>query len=405
MKLYQHQEEAALWLAARKRAYLGDRPRVGKTAAICAALRNIGARHPIVVCPAIVRTHWRKNLAEFGIHDAGVFSYGHELDFSDAEALVLDEAHYLASPTAQRTRRLLGKNGTARRVLVVWCASGTPLPRHPGQYATVLLSLFPAVALAHGLRTVRDVQERFCIVHRYQTQWGWKEKVVGTQNDAEFREILDATMLARTLDDVGLDVPKLQWQQIELENVVGHEQFQLKEWAANDSSPGATQARHALGLVKSESVVHWLQEELTDQNEKLVVFAHHLLVLDVLQSGLGKFGVVRVDGSTPPMLRDAAMAAFQDPNSNVRVFLGQNTACQTGIDLTAASRVVLVEPDWVATINDQLGHRIVGVNQKATRVVAQMVSLAGTLDDAIVRQNVREAMMQNRMFPGGMDEC
>ena len=85
-----------------------------------------------------------------------------------------------------------------------------------------------------------------------------------------------------------------------------------------------------------------------------------------------------------------------------RVFLGQNIACMMGIDLSAASTILSVEPDWVATNNDQLGHRILGPKQQSTHVVAQMISLAGTIDDSIVRQNAREAAWQHRMFPGGV---
>ena len=84
-----------------------------------------------------------------------------------------------------------------------------------------------------------------------------------------------------------------------------------------------------------------------------------------------------------------------------RVFLGQNIACMMGIDLSAASTILSVEPDWVATNNDQLGHRILGPNQRSKHVVAQMISLAGTIDDSIVRQNAREAAWQHRMFPEG----
>jgi SNF2 family DNA or RNA helicase len=90
--------------------------------------------------------------------------------------------------------------------------------------------------------------------------------------------------------------------------------------------------------------------------------------------------------------RDEAIDRFQsDPRT--RVFLGQNIACQTGITLTAAKRVVLVEPDWTGDVNLQLGKRVARIGQKSNRVIVQMISLSGTLDEGIVAQNARETRM------------
>jgi SNF2 family DNA or RNA helicase len=80
------------------------------------------------------------------------------------------------------------------------------------------------------------------------------------------------------------------------------------------------------------------------------------------------------------------------------VFLGQNIACQTGITLAAAHRVVLVEPDWTADVNFQLGQRVARIGSTAKRCIGQMIALAGTLDEAIVAQNERETRMAADLF-------
>ncbi len=113
---------------------------------------------------------------------------------------------------------------------------------------------------------------------------------------------------------------------------------------------------------------------------------------NALRAGLESFGVAYVDGDTCQAFRDERIDAFQmDPRT--RVFLGQDTCCQEGITLTAARRVILVEPEWTAMKNYQLGKRVARIGQTAERCIGQLITLAGTLDEAIVAQNLRETRM------------
>jgi hypothetical protein len=131
---------------------------------------------------------------------------------------MLDEAHYLKHANAQRTQFLLGPNGYARRLPLVWAASGTPVSKNPYEYWTPLSSLFPKVALAHGLRTHEDFKARFCVVRPRYLRGKTVEKIMPElRNEAEFREILAETMLRRTLDDLGFDVPPLDFQIVRLD--------------------------------------------------------------------------------------------------------------------------------------------------------------------------------------------
>jgi SWI/SNF-related matrix-associated actin-dependent regulator 1 of chromatin subfamily A len=167
------------------------------------------------------------------------------------------------------------------------------------------------------------------------------------------------------------------------------------------ADPHVARMRRRLGELKVEPVVKLLTEQLEDSDEKIVVFAHHRNVLDGLGRGLSRagFGIMNVNGDTSPTARDTAIDMFQTEPS-IRVFIGQNIACQTGITLTAARRVVLVEPDWTADVNLQLGKRIARIGQRAERCVGQLIALAGTLDEAIVAQNQREVRMAETLGLG-----
>ncbi len=147
--------------------------------------------------------------------------------------------------------------------------------------------------------------------------------------------------------------------------------------------------RRLIGEVKAAAVVQMLADELDSSKEKVVVFANHRNVLATLALGLSRFGVAYVDGDSTPAQRDRAIDGFQT-NPFTRVFLGQTLACQTGITLTAASRVVLAEPDWTGVVNVQAAGRVARIGQTSKRCIAQMISLAGTLDEAIVANHRRE---------------
>ena len=111
------------------------------------------------------------------------------------------------------------------------------------------------------------------------------------------------------------------------------------------------------------------------------------------------YGVAYVDGDVAARGRDLAIDRFQtDPSC--RLFVGQNIACQTGVTLTAARRVFLVEPDWTGVVNHQLGHRVARIGQQARHCIAHVICLAGTIDEAIINRNMRELRMAETLGLG-----
>ena len=415
--LYEHQDSGASWLSVRSRGYLGDEPGLGKTRTIIEALNRAGVERPLIVAPAIVRSHWGDTTASYGRGAPLIFSYDEImrggtgmmkrlLGLFGVGALVLDEAHYLKHATAQRTKILLGPDGYARRLPVVYLASGTPIPKHVGELWTVVASMFPEVAINHGIRTHAEWLEQFAIMRPMYVRGVRRDKVVGVKNETELNEILSAIMLRRTLDDVGLDVPMIDWQVLKLD---GTEPFALVDddnaallevsryrGALEDiaNEPHIARMRRRLGELKVDPVVQMLRSQLADSTEKVVVFAHHTDVLRALADGLRQFGAVRVDGGTSDAARHHALDKFQH-YADCRVFIGQNQTTGTGFDglQHAAHRAILVEPSWSNYENVQLAKRLARIGATERRVIVQMVSLAGTLDDAIVGQNLREAKM------------
>ena len=419
--LFHHQSSGAEWLAQRDHAYLGDTPGLGKTRTLLTALKLRAVSRALVVCPAIVRSHWRReNAALQAVEHLVVMSYEEitrggialmqSLLMDPTEALVLDEAHYLKSPTAQRTQLLLGRNGYARRIPVVYCASGTPIPRHPGEIWTVLSSLFPGEAIAFGVQTLAKFESAYCVKTGRFVRGRYVEKVIGMKNADRFRLLLSRFLLRR---ETGAgDTPKIWYQPLTLDAPDFPHQREDEmtprvdvdihfAWIADlANTPHIANYRRRVGEAKVAPVVKVIVDRLQDAAEpKIVIFAHHRTVLDALEVGLKEFHPARIDGSTPPTQRERALARFQQ-DKQCRIFLGQNDACGTGMDglQKVASTLILVEPNWVATHNVQYANRLARMGQPAPTVTIQSVCLAGTLDEWIIRQNVRELLMQEHMF-------
>lgn len=393
--LYEHQRTGASWLAERTRGLLTDVPGLGKTYSLLEAAALAADAPPVVICPAIVRTHWRRvaDAMDMTVH---VFSYDEVVRRGalpyKPNCLLLDEIHYLKNPSAQRTKLILGKTGIARKVPIVYGASGTLVSKHPAELWPVLASLFPDVAAAHGLHTYRDFLDRFCLVYQQHIGHGRVVERIRPelQHAAEFQEILSAISLRRTLDDVGLDVPPLDWQTLEIDLVTKPDEEGVDpDMPAN---PNTARYRREVGEGKAVPAARLIAEVLDETDEKVVVFAYHRSVLDCLRAALGEYGVAYVDGDVTGTARDSAIDRFQE-RPGTRVFLGQNIACQTGITLTAARRVYLVEPEFTRDVNYQLGKRVARIGQTAERCVVHMLCVADSLDYSITRRNQQELQM------------
>jgi SWI/SNF-related matrix-associated actin-dependent regulator 1 of chromatin subfamily A len=426
MKLFDHQVSGAKFLAGRGKALLGDTPGLGKTATAIEALRLKGVYRPLVICPAIARSHWANEFAKMewsgeqphiesfeeitmgGLAHMANHIYGRE----PIDGLVIDEFMKVKHPTSLRAQLIAGNDGYARRLEHVIALSGS-IPRHAGELYTTLVSLAPHLLSGAGIKTREQFMSRYTERRFFRANGQMREKVVGQKNVGELQHLLDVVMIKRDLPDVGLDVPKVWWQQMRVDadgfpmiDEMGRVETNaavtaaLREGTLADiaEDPYIARMRRRIGELKAPAVVEALRDQLEGTGEQIVVFAHHRSVLEILKEGLYEhgLGISYIDGDTSRDDRDAEVKAFQAGKR--RVFIGQNIACQYSLTLTAAHRVVLVEPDWTADVNYQLGQRIARIGSTAERCIGQLVVLAGTLDEAIVRQNERELRQYAELF-------
>ncbi|KAI1410249.1 hypothetical protein F5Y13DRAFT_202377 [Hypoxylon sp. FL1857] len=116
--------------------------------------------------------------------------------------------------------------------------------------------------------------------------------------------------------------------------------------------------------------------------EKTLVFSLWTSFLDLIEIPMQDEGYryVRYDGSMRQEDRDAVVQKFMD--SDVQVMLVSLSAGNAGLNLTAASHVILLEPFWNPFIEEQAIDRTHRIGQKKV-VTVYRVLIAGTVEDRI----------------------
>ena len=419
IELLPYQKTGAAFLASRERAGLFDEMGVGKTAQAIHACDLAGAKRILVICPAAVREVWRGEFRKFariprritkgatlqdlnlwlrGKTDVLLVSYdmatrwAKHLDGALAEVCIFDEAHFLKSPTAARTRAMLGRgcdgrDGVARWSGRVWFLTGTPAPNDPADIWP-LLRFTGATPL--GLATWVNRYMRIK-PSAYSTRTTPRKETV-----AELKQSIDSVSIRRTKTDVNLQIPPIWLTTQTIDGDTAEIRALLSQHPGLEASimeavekgglsfldaQHIATLRRLTGEAKAPALVELISEELENGIEKIVLFGLHKSSIGIVQRGLGRFGCVRIDGSVGEQDRVQAIQDFQ--NGSARVFIGNIRAAGTGITLTAASEIVVFEPDWSPANNAQALMRVHRLGQTQT-VRARFVALANSIDVNVI---------------------
>lgn len=129
-----------------------------------------------------------------------------------------------------------------------------------------------------------------------------------------------------------------------------------------------------------------LLKQIQETGEKTIIFSQWTLLLDLLEVAMwhDKFPhpPVRYDGSMSATLRNTAAKRFRD-KPDVKVMLVSLRAGNAGLNLTAASRVIIMDPFWNPYIEMQAVDRAYRIGQqKEVKVYRILTKL--TVEDRIV---------------------
>lgn len=450
-ELFPYQVTGAEFLAGRKFALLADEMGLGKSAQTIRACDLLDARRILVLCPAIARINWLREFDRFSLYGlpthamqsrdaepgaSGVTTCSYDLA-SDKhvkakleriqwDILILDEAHYLKTMSTLRTQAVLGKRGLIHVAGKAWLLTGTPMTSHPGD-------LWPMLYVSGTTNLKYEAfTEKFCTGR--ETLFGWR--ITGAKQSAipELKKLLNKIMLRRRKSEVLKDLPPISFGTFTVEpgpvdleiklyelwrRAGGDEKLralidQQEDMLANTlhslkssktplrdisnlmntfDNRSLSELRQYTGLAKCPAIIEKITEELDNGLDKIVIFAVHKVVIELLREGLRKYGAVTLYGGTPPQKRQQNIDKFQT-SPRCRVFIANIAAAGTSVTLTASCEALFAECDWTPANNSQAAMRVHRIGQ--TRPVRiRYAALADSTDEKVteaLRRKTRDEL-------------
>ncbi|WP_344894385.1 DEAD/DEAH box helicase [Actinomadura meridiana] len=371
-----YQSFGARFALVQRRVILGDEMGLGKTVQAIAAMAHLrarGATHFLVVCPASVLINWvreiesRCALAAHPLHGSGrdaalekwvadggiavtTLATLHSLDVPkdvDVGMFVVDEAHYAKN---HETRRAQAVAHWCERTKNVLFLTGTPMENRVEEFRSLVAHLRPEVA--------KEVRPR--------------DAVMGAR---AFRSAVAPVYLRRNQQDVLVELPEVVHVD-ELEEFSAEDEVAYR--AAVNEGNFMAMRRAAFAVPEKSAKLDRLGElvEEAEANElKVVVFSYFRDVLATVKDALPK---VRgpISGDVPPARRQEMVDAFAEDQGHA-VLLAQIQAGGVGLNLQAASVVIICEPQVKPTMETQAIARAHRMGQVRTVQVHRLLTPGG----------------------------
>ena len=399
--LYAFQGYGVQWLAERGHALLADDMGLGKTVQTIVALRllvgSAEVGRALVVCPKSVVTSWKRHFylwapelvvatIEGPSHDrrrkwlafarrCQVLIASYETVVRDArtaveipfDLVVVDEAQRIknmGSETSQAVRRL-----TAQRR---WALTGTPLENRIDDVLTIFRFVSPGLFRAGETPLPRSVRQRIAPYVLRRRKQDVLQDLPPKVRDLRYVSLTPAQRVTyERAEREGL-VRLAEGQDVTVQHVF-ELILRLKQICNFDPATGES------------AKLEWLREyldEATGQGEKVLVFSQFVgQGIRPLEELLANHDPLVYTGELTVDARDAVVRSFQEDPRHL-VLLVSLRAGGTGLNLTAASRVVHFDSWWNPATRLQAEDRAHRIGQTDTVFVSVLVT-EGTIEERV----------------------
>ena len=452
-ELWPFQKASIEYSLRRGGGLVADQPGLGKTPIGVCFANEIKAKRVLVICPASIRIQWATRIREWstmrwpyivypilkssrGVHPTAewtIVSYdlarteaiGRALAAGTYDLIILDEAHMLKTVDSLRTKAIFGdyetgtfrKKGThehifealAGRAGSVLALTGTPLLNRPREAYTLGRALCWD---AYDWMSEDAFNERFNPrvkkegTRKDGSQYVYIDERTGRHQELQYR--MRANFMVRHLkrevmpqlkmpvyDLILVDKTGPVKQALEAESLLGidPEQFNLNDIKVLGHIAAV---RKMMGVAIAPQVADWVHMLIDGGEEKIVVFAWHIEVLNILERSLQKHGVVRIDGSTSTENRSNYVKTFVE-NPKIKVIIGNMQAMGIGTDglQHASCHALVAEPDWVPGNNEQAIDRLDRGGQQRT-VQADLFVAPGSIGEKILGSALKKGAVVHR---------
>nr|CDJ84768.1 SNF2-related and DNA RNA helicase domain containing protein [Haemonchus contortus] len=371
------------------RLLLADEMGLGKSVQALTLARYYKSEWPLlIICPSSVKTAWKTQINKFlpviqkiflmekgsdplptarTSNTVAILSYDlmvlkkKELEEMNYCVIIFDESHLLKDTKAKRTQVAHALAKRATRVILL---SGTPALSRPAE-------LFSQAKGCTNSEELSAILSKRVMIRRLKkdvlTDLPDKRREVVYLSGDKIDTCMDSLKKAKMAFEAGSGVQR------GMGNGKGGDDSLLEYYSLT-------------GIVKASAVCSHILDNYfypDAPKRKVLIFAHHQIVLDTVQVEVQKRNLksIRIDGQTSSKDRGALCHDFQE-DPDVQVAILSMTAAGVGITLTAASVVIFAELHWNPTTLQQAEDRAHRVGQKDSVFVQYLVA-RNTADDVI----------------------
>jgi SNF2 family DNA or RNA helicase len=324
--------------------------------------------------------------------------------------VVVDEAHHIKNPAAQRTRAIKTINGSHKLAL-----TGTPIQNNLDE----LWSLFD-FAMPNYLGSRGKFRQEYGNGNRID----W-EAVRDEERGLKRR--IHPFILRRLKEDVAADLPdkvvidlpvELSPKQVSLyKATLQSADFQKLVEAVETKGSRRASAEMLAIYTRLRTICNHpvlashepqafrpkdsgklqalkeLIEEVFEGGHRALIFCQSTKMLDLIGRCFAEWEVEsrRLDGETPPARRQELVDEF-NRDASIVAFLISTKAGGTGLNLTGADTVIFYDHDWNPANDRQAQDRAYRIGQTRNVTVYRLVSV-GTIEERIIeRQELKQSL-------------
>ena len=373
------------YILHQEKVLLGDEMGLGKTVQAIAAmvsLRNTGATHFMVVCPASVIANWTKEIAKhsklrpvqvYGSSrnsalaswkkTGGVAVTTYEttssIKLEDSfrfSLLTVDEAHYIKNHETRRSISVRDLCSHADRLLFM---TGTALENKVDEMISLIKVLQPVVA-------------------------SQVSSIAFMSSAPQFREQVAPVYYRRKREDVLTELPDKieneEWCTMNSEEERVYEDAVLsKNYAmARRVSWNVDDMRYSSKATRMLELI----SEAQDEGRKIIVFTFFLETARRIRAMLGTRCMDPINGSVPPKRRQEIIDQFDKAPAG-SVLVCQIQSGGTGLNIQSASVVIICEPQFKPSIENQAISRAYRMGQTRNVLVYRLLCV-NSVDEKIM---------------------
>lgn len=415
MELFEYQKQGIEFLVSKHGGMLLDEQGLGKTIQALKACEKVDPEVLVIVCPAIMRGTWSHHVANLIPSNIQVVINSYEwyvkLDNYKSllksikgkkVAVIVDEAHYIKTPTSKRTKTvqaLLSLENIILKVLL----TGTPITRDVDDLYTQLKVFYP-----NFCRSIFEYRRRYMnCIHSYfgDTFKGFKDDSA----KAEIINYLKHCSLRRTKKSAGLNLPSIVRQPVfvDINKKIAKQSLEILNYATKvingiqdydeyktdlaEEASHIASIRKALGVAKVPQVLQYVEHLLQSGTQKLIVFGVHIDVVNLIYEALKEkykdIKTHRIIGATTNTQREKIINEFQNEDTP-QIIVANMIACGVGVTLTKAHTVVFAELEFTPANIMQAEARVHRITQE--HIVNSIFIIANESLDAKILGIIRE---------------